>query len=77
MKSFWWNNYGDMIEIIFSLCRNGRWVEYQGRRVAIRFDYLDYNDDDLGSVCIGLSELEDMGEEVAQMLLQVLDLETT
>ena len=77
MSSFWWNVDGEPVEIIFSLVRNGRWAEYQGERVGVRFDYLDYNNDDLGSISIGLSELEDLGEDVSQMLLQVLDLEAT
>lgn len=77
MSSFWWDIYGELVEIVFSLCRNGRWAEYQGKRVGVRFDYLDHNDEDLGSICIGLSELEDLGKEVSQMLLQSLDLEAT
>lgn len=77
MTSFWWNIDDKPIEVIFSLCRNGRWMESQGQRVGIWFDYLDYNDDNLGSIGIGLSELEDLGEDVSTMLLQVLNLETT
>jgi hypothetical protein len=77
MKSFWWNIGGEPVEIIFSLVRNGRWAEWQGRRVGVRFEYLDYNDDNLGSISISLPDLEDLGEDVSQMLLQVLNLEAT
>ena len=72
MTSFWWSIDGEPVEIIFSLCRNGRWMEWQGRQVGVRFDYLDHED-----IAIGLSELEDLGEDVQDMLLQVLDLEAT
>jgi hypothetical protein len=72
MKSFWWNIGGEPVEIIFSLVRNGRWMESSGRRVGIWFDYLDYENIDMG-----LTDLEDLGEDVSQMLLQVLNLEAT
>ncbi len=71
MKSFWWNIDGEPVEIIFSLVRNGRWAEYEGERVGVRFDYLDHE-----SVGIALADLEEM-PEVHQMLLQVLNLEAT
>jgi hypothetical protein len=77
MSSFSWIIDGEPVEIVFSLVRNGRWMEWQGERVGVRFDYLDYNNDNLGSIAIALSELEDLGEDVSQMLLQVLNLETT
>lgn len=60
MTGFFWSIDGEPIEIVFSLCRNGRWGEWQGRRVGVWFDYLDYNNDNLGSISIGLSELEDL-----------------
>lgn len=72
MKSFWWNIDGEPVEIIFSLVRNGRWSEWEGRRNGVFFDYLDYED-----IPISLPELEDLGEDVSQMLLQVLNLEVT
>jgi len=72
MKSFWWNIGGEPVEIIFSLVRNGRWIESEGQRIGVFFDYLDYE-----SIAIALFELEDLGEDVSQMLLQVLNLETT
>lgn len=72
MSSFWWNVEGELIEIIFSLVRNGRWAEWQGQRGGIFFDYLEYED-----IPISFPELEDLGEETQQMLLQVLNLETT
>jgi len=79
MSSFWWNIYDnpndEPIEIVFSLCRNGRWMEDNGNRIGIWFDYLEYNRDELGSIAIGLSELEDLGEDVTNMLLQVLNLD--
>jgi hypothetical protein len=77
MSSFTWIIDGEPVEIIFSLVRNGRWSEWQGRRVGVFFDYLDYNNDNLGSISISLPELEDLGEDVSQMLLQVLNLEAT
>jgi len=77
MSSFSWIIDGEPVEIVFSLVRNGRWMEWQGERVGVRFDYLDYNNDNLGSISISFSELEDLGEDVSQMLLQVLNLETT
>ena len=77
MSSFWWAVDNKPIEIIFSLCRNGRWMEYEGKRVGVRFHYLEHNDVDQWGIDIGLSELEDLGENVANMLLQVLNLETT
>ena len=77
MSSFTWIIDGESVEIVFSLVRNGRWMEWQGERVGVRFDYLDYNNDNLGSISISFSELEDLGEDVSQMLLQVLNLETT
>lgn len=72
MSSFWWTVDGEPVEIVFSLVRNGRWSEWEGRRVGIFFDYLDYE-----GISIALPELEDLGEDVSQMLLQVLNLETT
>jgi len=72
MTSFWWNIDDESVEIIFSLCRNGRWAEWEGERVGIRFDYLEYED-----IGIGISDLEDLDEDVSDMLLQVLNLETT
>jgi hypothetical protein len=72
MTSFWWNIDDEPVEIIFSLCRNGRWIEREGRRLGIFFDYLEYED-----IMIARSELEDLGEAVEGMLLQVLNLETT
>jgi hypothetical protein len=72
MTSFCWNIDDEPIEIIFSLCRNGRWIEREGRRLGIFFDYLDYED-----IMIARSELEDLGEAVEGMLLQVLNLQTT
>jgi hypothetical protein len=72
MASFCWNIDDEPIEIIFSLCRNGRWIEREGRRLGIFFDYLDYED-----IMIARSELEDLGEAVEGMLLQVLNLQTT
>ena len=72
MSSFTWIIDGTPVEIVFSLVRNGRWMEWQDTRVGVRFDYLDYE-----GIAIGLSELEDLGEDVSQMLLQVLNLETT
>jgi hypothetical protein len=72
MTSFWWNIDDEPVEIIFSLCRNGRWIERKGRRTGIFFDYLDHED-----VFLSMPDLEDLGEDVSSMLLQVLDLETT
>lgn len=74
MSSFWWNIDGEPVEITFSLVRNGRWMigPRTGQRVGIRFDYLDYE-----GVDIGLVDLEDLGEDVQGMLLQVLDLEAS
>lgn len=72
MASFWWNIDGEPVEIIFSLCRGGQWRERNGQGLGIFFDYLDYED-----VAIGVTELEDLGEDVSNMLLQVLNLEAT
>lgn len=72
MTSFWWNIDGEPVEIIFSLCRNGRWMESNGRRVGIWFDYLDHE-----GIDIGMTDLEDLGQDVQDMLLQVLNLEST
>lgn len=72
MVSFWWNINDQPVEIIFSLCRNGRWSEWQGRRVGVRFDYLEHE-----GISIAMPDLEDLGEDVSNMLLQVLNLETT
>lgn len=72
MSSFGWIVDGEPIEIVFSLVRNGRWSEWEGRRGGIFFDYLDHED-----ICISLPELEDLGEDVSQMLLQVLNLDAT
>lgn len=69
MSSFWWNIDGEPVEIVFSLCKNGRWMSSGS---GIFFDYLEHED-----IAIANSELEDLGEDVSQMLLQVLNLETT
>ncbi len=39
---------------------------------GIFFDYLEHE-----SIAIGVTDLEDLGEDVSQMLLQVLNLEAT
>jgi hypothetical protein len=74
MSGFSWIIDGEIVEIIFSLVRNGRWMigPRTGQRVGVRFDYLEYE-----GIAIGLSELEDLGDDVSQMLLQVLNLEST
>ncbi len=69
MSSFWWNIDGKPVEIIFSLCKNGRWMS---NGAGIFFDYLEHE-----SIAIGVTDLEDLGEDVSQMLLQVLNLEAT
>ena len=75
MRSFWHDFFGDRVEIVFSLIKNGRWMYHYktGEKVAVEFDYpYPQNDDEFS---IGLADLEDMDPQVRSMLFQALKMD--
>lgn len=78
MGSFKWEVDGELIEIVFSLIRNGRWVDpdSEGRRDMIAFDYLDYED-----IYVTLADLDvddnEYDRDLWDMLLQVTNLDAS
>jgi hypothetical protein len=73
LRGFKWEVDGVFIEIIFNLCRNGKWMESprNRRRVGILFDYLDHE-----GIALEFSDMENLSEDARQKLLQVLGLES-
>lgn len=68
MSFFWWkDDDGRDLQIYFSLCENGAWVGDEWD--LIRFDYVDH-------YALFVPKM-DVSEDVWDMLLQVLNLETT
>lgn len=73
MRSFWYEFWGDRIEIVFSLVKNGRWRYSGTEKIGIEFEYLNYLHDD--GIFIDTSDLEDLDPEVRSMLLQSLKMD--
>lgn len=69
VSSFGTLHLGEPVEVITSLCKNGRYAEWQGQRVGIRFEYPPINDD----ICIGFSEFDEFGEELGQEIRLALE----
>jgi hypothetical protein len=78
MGSFKWRVDGEVINIIFSLIRNARWLDprNQGNKNTIVFDYLDYEDVFVGVTDLDIEENE-YDRELWSMLLQATNLEAT
>lgn len=78
MGSFRWDVDGEMVDIVFSLIQNARWLDTKGtgRRDIVVFDYLDHED-----IVISLADLDveesEYDRDLWNMLLQVSGLETT
>ena len=73
MRSFWINNYGSPLEIIFSLIENGRWRYYEGELMGVEFNYPSPEDDN--EIRINMTDLEDLDKNVLSALVEKLGLE--
>lgn len=77
MGSFKWEVDGEWIEIVFSLIRNGQWLDPEGEyRGAIMFDYLDHE-----AIVVSLNDLDvddnEYDRDLWNMLLQVTNLDAS
>lgn len=76
ISRFGWIHDGKKVDIFVSLCTEGRYLESDGERLAITFEYPPIDDE----IYIGLTDLEDMGElgqEIRDALEQQLNLGAT
>lgn len=80
MGSFSWEVDGEVVEIVFSLIRNGQAImgqdSYEGQIRAIRFDYLEHED-----IVVYLADLDiedsEYDRDLWNMLLQVTNLDAS
>lgn len=74
MSDFAWLVDGEWVNIVFSLIRNGRWLNDD--KDAILFDYLDHE-----MIMVGLAELDieenEYDRDLWDMLLQVTNLKAS
>lgn len=79
MGTFNWETLeGDRADFVYSLCSNGRFMTgNSNERLAIVFDYPPLEYEDVTVSFVDLGEMGDYGQEIGQMLMQTLGLETT
>lgn len=81
ISSFGWTQYGEEINVLVSLCKNGRYaIASNNSIVGIRFDYPPVTDESDEPILVGLPDLEDMeelGQEIRDALEQQLNLNAT
>lgn len=81
ISSFGWTQDGEEINILVSLCRNGKYaIASNNLIVGIRFDYPPVTDESDEAILVGFPDLEDMGEfgrEIREALEQQLNLDAT
>ena len=81
LSSFGWRQNGEEINVLVSLCRNGKYaIASNNLLVGIRFDYPPVTDESDEPILVGFPDLEDMGElgqEIRGALEQQLNLDAT
>jgi len=81
ISRFGWTQNGEEINVIISLCKNGRYaIASSGNIVGVCFDYPPVTDESDEAILVGFPDLEEMGElgqEIRDALEQQLNLNAT
>jgi hypothetical protein len=81
ISSFGWTQDGEEINVLISLCRNGKYaIASNSLIVGIRFDYPPVTDESEEPILVGFPDLEEIGElgqEIRGALEQQLNLDAT
>jgi hypothetical protein len=81
ISSFGWTQDDEEINVLISLCKNGRYaIARDNSVVGIRFEYPPVTDESDEPILVGFPDLDEMGEfgqEIRDALEQQLNLNAT